>query len=256
MKKRAFYLKLAFFLGTSVNMSLSGDLFACLRMFHPVDRFVDYFEVEEAKFGKATMMDKKLHGQLTASGEIYNKNDLVAAHKTLPFGTCVRVTNLKNGRFVLVRINDNRTLSKGRKAKSNDNNNEDKNEDEVLIELSSKAAEQIGISKKDVKDVKVEVVKSQIGIASWYKEYEVKSTANGEIYDMDALTAAHRLFPFHTKLKVTNLSDGRSVIVRINDRGPWHKDRVIDLSREAARVIGAIGRGSVMVQLEVVDEGF
>lgn len=255
-------------------MSLSSDLFACLRMFHPVNRFVDYFEVEESEFGKATMMDKKLHGQLTASGEIYNRNALVAAHKTLPFGTCVRVTNLKNGRFVLVRIvriNDNRILSNdSNDSNDNDNdnnedNNEDKDKDEdgVLIELSSKAAERIGISKKDVKDVKVEVVKSQLGIASWYKneyhesnENKVRSTANGEIYDMDALTAAHRLFPFHTKLKVTNLSDGRSVIVRINDRGPWHRDRIIDLSREAARVIGAIGRGSVMVKLEVVDEGF
>jgi rare lipoprotein A len=90
------------------------------------------------------------------------------------------------------------------------------------------------------------------GIASWYGPgYHGKRTASGERYDMDALTAAHERYAFGTRVRVTLLSTGRSVEVRINDRFP-SKKRVIDLSRAAARAIGLIGPGTGQVRLEVV----
>lgn len=93
----------------------------------------------------------------------------------------------------------------------------------------------------------------QEGIASWYGPgYHGKRTASGETFDQDALTAAHPTWAFGTRVKVTLLSNGRSVIVRINDRFPVHKGRAIDLSREAAKRIGLIGPGTGKVRLEVV----
>ena len=92
----------------------------------------------------------------------------------------------------------------------------------------------------------------QTGIASWYGPgYHGKRTSSGERFDQDALTAAHERFAFGTRVKVTLLSNQRSVVVRINDRFPRH-DRVIDLSRGAARQIGLIGPGTGRVRLEVV----
>lgn len=90
----------------------------------------------------------------------------------------------------------------------------------------------------------------QIGIASYYaKDFHGRTTANGEIFDMNALTAAHRTLPFNTRVRVTNLSNGLSVIVRINDRGPFIKDRIIDLSYAAAEKIGLIGPGTAEVEI-------
>ena len=92
----------------------------------------------------------------------------------------------------------------------------------------------------------------QEGIASWYGPgYHGKRTSSGEVFDQDDLTAAHMTFTFGTQVKVTLLSTGRSVVVRINDRFP-NKRRVIDLSRGAARKIGLIGPGIGEVRLEVV----
>ena len=91
------------------------------------------------------------------------------------------------------------------------------------------------------------------GIASWYGPgYHGKKTASGERFDQDALTAAHPSWAFGTKVKVTLLSNGKSVVVRVNDRFPAHKGRLIDLSRGAARAIGLIGPGTGRVRLEVV----
>ena len=93
----------------------------------------------------------------------------------------------------------------------------------------------------------------QEGVASWYGPgYHGKRTSSGEVYDQDALTAAHVNFTFGTRVKVTLLSTHRSVVVRINDRFPSHKGRVIDLSRGAARQIGLIGPGTGVVRMEVV----
>jgi|WetSurMetagenome_2_1015567.scaffolds.fasta_scaffold13143_6 rare lipoprotein A len=92
------------------------------------------------------------------------------------------------------------------------------------------------------------------GIASYYAdEFDGRTTASGERYDMHALTAAHRTLPFSTAVRVTNNENGRSVVVRINDRGPFKDDRVIDLSLEAAQRIGLIAKGTGPVKLEIVE---
>jgi rare lipoprotein A len=91
------------------------------------------------------------------------------------------------------------------------------------------------------------------GVASWYGPgYDGNRTSSGEVYDQEALTAAHATFVFGTRVKVTLLSTQRSVVVRINDRFPNHKGRVIDVSRAAARAIGLIGPGTGRVRVEVV----
>jgi rare lipoprotein A len=93
----------------------------------------------------------------------------------------------------------------------------------------------------------------QLGIASWYGPgFHGKRTSSGEIFDQNALTAAHHSWAFGTRVRVTLLSTGRSVVVRINDRLP-RRDRVIDLSRAAARAIGLIGPGIGKVRLVVLD---
>jgi rare lipoprotein A len=91
------------------------------------------------------------------------------------------------------------------------------------------------------------------GIASWYGPgYDGKRTSSGEVYDQDALTAAHSTWAFGTRARVTLLSTGRSVVVTINDRFPSHKGRLIDLSKGAAKAIGLIGPGTGLVRLVVV----
>ncbi len=96
----------------------------------------------------------------------------------------------------------------------------------------------------------------QIGTASWYGPgFHGNRTANGEIYDQYELTAAHPSLPLGTRVMVTNLTNGRSVELRINDRGPFVDRRAIDLSYAAARVLGMIGPGTARVRIEVLDAG-
>lgn len=91
----------------------------------------------------------------------------------------------------------------------------------------------------------------RVGIASYYAhKYHGRKTASGERYNMHALTAAHRTLPFGTRVKVTNLQDDRSVVVRINDRGPFIKGRIIDVSLEAARRLQMISKGTARVRVE------
>ncbi len=93
----------------------------------------------------------------------------------------------------------------------------------------------------------------QVGHASFYgKAWSGKLTANGERFDHRAMTAAHKTLPFHTRVKVTLLSTGKSVIVRINDRGPFIKGRIIDLSDKAAQKIGLTTQGVGRVRLEIL----
>ena len=93
----------------------------------------------------------------------------------------------------------------------------------------------------------------QDGIASWYGEdFHGRQTSNGEYYNMYALTAAHKTLPMNTMVKVTNKINGKSVIVRINDRGPFVYGRVIDLSYNAAKKIGLVATGTAPVRLEIV----
>jgi len=92
------------------------------------------------------------------------------------------------------------------------------------------------------------------GIASWYgKKFHGKKTANGERYDMYAMTAAHTTLPLPSRVRVTNLSNGRSVVVRINDRGPFVKDRIIDLSYAAAKALGYEQQGTTRVRVQTLD---
>jgi rare lipoprotein A len=94
---------------------------------------------------------------------------------------------------------------------------------------------------------------TETGIASWYgAPYNGRRSANGEVYDMEKLTAAHRTFPFDTWVEVTNLENQKCVAVRITDRGPFIKGRIIDLSLAAARVIDMVGAGIVKVQIKVI----
>ena len=96
-------------------------------------------------------------------------------------------------------------------------------------------------------------MESQVGMASWYgEEFEGSPTANGETYDSNGLTAAHRTLPLGTKLKVTNLRNNRSIVVRINDRGPFVHDRLLDVSMAAAKVLGFMGSGLAKVRTEVI----
>jgi rare lipoprotein A len=96
----------------------------------------------------------------------------------------------------------------------------------------------------------------QRGVASWYgKRYHGQKTSSGEVYDMYALSAAHTLLPLPSYARVTNLANGKSVVVRVNDRGPFHQDRLIDLSYAAAHRLGLIGAGSGMVEVEAILPG-
>jgi rare lipoprotein A len=91
------------------------------------------------------------------------------------------------------------------------------------------------------------------GSASWYGgKFHGRKTANGERYNQNAMTAAHKSLPFGTKVRVTNAANGKSVIVRINDRGPYSGKRVIDLSRAAASAVGIIQRGVARVRVDVL----
>ena len=93
----------------------------------------------------------------------------------------------------------------------------------------------------------------QKGIASWYgRKFHGRRTANGEIYDMYAMTAAHTVLPIPTYARVTNISNQKSVVVRINDRGPFHSNRIIDLSYVAALKLDFVEKGTTQVEVEVI----
>jgi rare lipoprotein A len=93
----------------------------------------------------------------------------------------------------------------------------------------------------------------QEGLASWYGgKFQGRRTANGEIFDTNEFTAAHKSLPFGTIVKVTSLENGKSTVVRINDRGPFVPGRIIDLSQAAASAIGLAGKGVAKVRIEVL----
>jgi rare lipoprotein A len=96
----------------------------------------------------------------------------------------------------------------------------------------------------------------EVGLASWYgAKFHKRRTASGELFDMKALTAAHPTLPFGSRVCVRSQVTGRSVVVRINDRGPHTGNRVIDLSRGAAEVLGMVGLGLKPVELTALDDG-
>lgn len=94
----------------------------------------------------------------------------------------------------------------------------------------------------------------QEGLVSWYgAAFHNRPTASGELFDSTGLTMAHPTLPFGTQVKVTNVRNGRSVVVRVNDRGPFVGQRIADLSRAAAEQLGMLKRGVVKARIEVVD---
>ena len=95
----------------------------------------------------------------------------------------------------------------------------------------------------------------EIGTASWYGEdFHAKYTANGEIYDMNTLTAAHRTLPLPSIVRVTNLENGRSLVLRVNDRGPFAKNRIIDVSKRGAQLLGFQAQGTAKVKVEILEK--
>lgn len=96
---------------------------------------------------------------------------------------------------------------------------------------------------------------SQTGLASFYADrFDGRQTASGEIFDQEKLTAAHKTLPFDTKVRVTNQANGKQVMVRINDRGPFVEGRIIDLSLAAARRLDFVQQGVVKVRIDVLNE--
>ena len=94
----------------------------------------------------------------------------------------------------------------------------------------------------------------ETGIASWYGPgFHGRRTANGEIYDQDGLTAAHRTLPMPSMVRVTNLENGRSIVVRINDRGPFKHGRIIDLSHRGAQLLGFLKQGTAKVEVQILE---
>ena len=95
---------------------------------------------------------------------------------------------------------------------------------------------------------------SQTGMASWYgRQFHGRKTASGETFDMDGLTAAHRSLPLNCFIRVTNKTNGKSVVVKVNDRGPFHGNRVLDLSYGAAKQLGITNAGTAKVSIERID---
>ncbi|MBR1649233.1 MAG: septal ring lytic transglycosylase RlpA family protein [Alphaproteobacteria bacterium] len=96
---------------------------------------------------------------------------------------------------------------------------------------------------------------SEVGTASWYgPDFHSKRTANGEKYDMHSLTAAHRTLPLPSIVRVTNLENGRSLVVRVNDRGPYARNRIIDVSKKVAQLLGFLEQGTAKVRVEVLEK--
>ena len=112
-----------------------------------------------------------------------------------------------------------------------------------------------GWSRKQIESIKNHP-KTQIGIASYYgKKFHTKRTANGEIFNMYKVSAAHKSYPLGTKVRVTNLENGKSIKLVINDRGPFVKGRIIDLSYKAARKLDFVNQGTTKVRIDVIRLG-
>ncbi len=112
-----------------------------------------------------------------------------------------------------------------------------------------------GMTRKQIEAIK-DHPQVQIGIASYYgSKFHKKRTANGEIFNMYKVSAAHKTYPLGTKVKVTNMKNGQSIKLTINDRGPYVKGRIIDLSYKAARKIGFVNQGTTKVRIDVIRLG-
>ena len=135
------------------------------------------------------------------------------------------------------------------------NNNDKKNDNKIIVKSYYKVGNPYSIN--GIKYIPREDPNYfEEGIASWYgPKFDGKLTANGEIFDQYAITAAHRTLPIPSLVKVTNLENNRSIVLRINDRGPFVGDRIIDLSYKSAQLLGIIEKGTGKVRVEIIDYG-
>lgn len=123
----------------------------------------------------------------------------------------------------------------------------------TMFGVSFSTAAIAGKPEKKIGAILHSVLRIERGMASWYGPgFHGNRSANGEIYNQYGLSAAHRTLPFGTRVRVTNLNNNRSVVVRINDRGPFIRGRIIDLSKGAAREIGMISSGVAPVVVEIL----
>jgi rare lipoprotein A len=128
----------------------------------------------------------------------------------------------------------------------------------IIIERKMPPSEKTEAKKEAMKEErpiieKRETKEVQYGVASWYgPDFHGKPTSSGEVYDMHQLTCAHNTFPLGTVVMVTNLENGRSLELKVNDRGPFVKERIIDLSYAAAQILGMWEKGTALVKVEVV----
>ena len=125
-----------------------------------------------------------------------------------------------------------------------------------IVSSKSKTKKYSKSSSKSDKKKKIKHKKKIIGISSFYAEdFHGKLTANGEVYDMYGLTAAHKTLPLNTIIRVTNLSNNKSLILRVNDRGPYIKGRILDCSYGAAKKLDYLKEGTTKVQIDVIEWG-
>ncbi len=217
---------------------------------------LDSAATQDTLEGVAAYYSNVFQGRRTASGERFDQKKLTTAHKTYPFGTRLEVTNLANGKSVQVRVNDRGPRHRDR-----------------ILDLSRRAADELGFIKKGTTRVRITVLelgkksspssvdtggfpRTQEGTAAYYsKRFQGRRTASGERFDQAKLTTAHKTYPFGTRLKVTNLDNGKVVEVRVNDRGPRQRSRILDLSRKAADKLGFLRKGLAQVKLEVLEIG-
>ncbi len=227
--------------------------------------------------GSASYYADKYHGRLTANEEVFDMYAYTAAHRTLPFGTILKVTHLGNNRSIKVRINDRGPFIKGRiidlslaGAKKLDmlttgvadvqldifepTEHEDPKDETTAVAATvktEKTKSETAETKSD--NDKVEIYNFQTGKASFYgEEFHGKLTANEEVFDMNGLTAAHRTLPFGAILKVTNLKNKRSVQVKVNDRGPFAAGKILELSLGAAKKLDMVNDGGAKVRIDIV----
>jgi len=112
-----------------------------------------------------------------------------------------------------------------------------------------------GMSRKEIEAIRNHP-EVQIGIASYYgKEFHRKLTANGQKFNMYKVSAAHKTLPLGTRVKVTNLNNGKSIRLTINDRGPFKKGRILDLSYKAAQKLGFVNEGTTKVRIDIIKLG-
>jgi rare lipoprotein A len=122
-----------------------------------------------------------------------------------------------------------------------------------LIALSAKSEAKLSASTAPPRVPAVPKEEAEVGVASWYgQEFQGNTTASGEVFDLNRLTAAHPTLPFGTTIRVTNLMNSKKILLRVNDRGPHFARRVLDVSWAAARRLGFVNSGTTKVRVEVV----